>query len=544
MSRPVIPTLAVLFMGWSTVAVAAETPPDAAAAEPRADVQGKKNRKARPMVSAQGARRSGPARRAAGSQRHPSGHAAVTRRQGVQAAQGGERAPQGAGERSVHGTREDVSVRRPAGSTQRSTSAGSRQGVGTASGAGRPDMRGVDMPGRRGADGGPVRRGEEQPGARELPGHSARVQERPARAGRPDHRVSRPGAETEPAGRGAAGSPGKGGIAGWRRGQGESADRGHGQRGEPAGRQGGRRGKGEAARGQNGRGTLGQAPGNRDLTERGPASERKPGIRDGQQGGARGQRGGERGTERGSAGRRSGGKPGVVRVERNRHVPDRWAPGYHRSGLGDMPRYHPQYWSSGVFLYSPPTHPHSVTVVETGGGTQTVEKNADKPLRAVDRSGSFAIGLRGGAYAGRGLDGDRHADNGLGVAARYRLVEALGVEVSWARHRDTWEDASSRSSQPLAVSGQLFAFPWSRVSPYLSAGYTWTHRSSALQDASDRVKGPHAGLGLELAIGDSAAIGVEGRYAHYGQLENLGSIGQTYQRAGALQGTLGMNFYF
>lgn len=540
MSRPVIPTLAVLFMGWSTVAVAAETPPDAAAADPRADVQGKKNRKARPAVGAQRARRSGPARRAAGSERHPSGHGAVTHGQGGQAVQGKAGSPRGAGERPVRGTREDVSGRRPSGTTQRSTSAGPRQGVGTASGAGRPDVRGVDLPGRRGADDGPVRRGEEQPGARELPGRSAQVEDRPARAGRPDHRVSRPGAEAEGAGRGAAGSPGKGGIAGGRDGQGERVDRGRGQRGEAAGRQGGRRGQGEAARGRNGRGTVDQAPGNRGEAERGPASERKPGIRDGQQGGARDQRGGERGT----AGRRNGGKPGVVRVERNRHVPDRWAPGYHRSGLGDMPRYHPQYWSSGVFLYSPPTHPHRVTVVETGGGTQTVEKNADKPLRAVDRSGSFAIGLRGGAYAGRGLDGERHADNGLGVAARYRLVEALGVEVSWARHRDTWEDASSRSTQPLAVSGQLFAFPWSRVSPYLSAGYTWTHRSSALQDAGDRVKGPHAGLGLELAIGDSAAIGLEGRYAHYGQLENLGSIGQTYQRAGALQGTLGMNFYF
>lgn len=239
--------------------------------------------------------------------------------------------------------------------------------------------------------------------------------------------------------------------------------------------------------------------------------------------------------------RRGGKKPAVVKVRKSKYTPDRWAPQYHRRGLNHLPKYHPQYWGSGVFLYSPPSHQHNVTVIEQSGGTQTIDRNADKPLRAVDRAGSFAIGLRGGSYMGRGIDGQRHADNGLGVAARFRPVEALGVEVAWSRHQDTWEADAARTTDPLSVSGQIFAFPWTRVSPYLSAGYTWTNRSTGVQGASDRVKGPHAGLGLELAIGDSAALGVEGRYTHYGQLENIST---NFQRAGALQGTLGMNFYF
>ena len=36
-------------------------------------------------------------------------------------------------------------------------------------------------------------------------------------------------------------------------------------------------------------------------------------------------------------------------------------------------------------------------------------------------------------------------------------------------------------------------------------------------------------------------LGVEGRYTHYGTLDDVSLGGQ---RAGALQGNLGMNFYF
>ena len=42
MSRPVLPALAVLFLGWSTAAVAAETPPDEDAISANQDVQAKK----------------------------------------------------------------------------------------------------------------------------------------------------------------------------------------------------------------------------------------------------------------------------------------------------------------------------------------------------------------------------------------------------------------------------------------------------------------------------------------------------------------------
>ena len=557
MSRPVIPALAVLFSGWSTVAVAAETPPDAESINDRMDMQSKQKKKSRSGPKASTSRspvKARPQARAGSPPRHASGHGAVTR--GPQGAtsrsstSASNRSAHGTvtrapGNRSAHGTRQDIPTRRTSGAAQGSESAGPRKGVGVASGSRRPDMRGVELPGRRGGSGGPTRAGQEQPGARELRGEGPRIQERPGRVARPDRGIHSRGSDRrdERASSGLRVEEKPNRVSQSARG----ASSGDAQRRTDRAGSGGSRNasKGDAAS----RGGGGAAGG----SARGGGPRIEPGVR----GNGNGQRGqAERGTAggtrqgndarrgQGNAGRGQGKKPGEVRVERNRYVPDRWAPGYHRRGLGHMPRYHPQYWSSGVFLYNPPTHQHTVTVVETGGGTQTVEKNAEKPLRAVDRSSSFSVGLRGGSYQGRGLDGQRHADNGLGVAARYRFVESLGVEVAWARHLDSWETDSTRTTEPLAVSGQLFAFPWSRVSPYLSAGYTWTDRSSSLQGASDRVKGPHGGLGLELAIGDSAAIGVEGRYSHYGQLESIENISNSYKRAGALQGTLGMNFYF
>jgi len=490
MSRPVIPAIAVMFLGWSSVAVAADTPPDAEGAEVRADVQAKKNkrRKKRPgplasgavSVPGQGTHAALKASQRGGvkGQARPAAHRGG--KQGGQAARGGQKA-------------------------QQSQAAGARSGRDAASAAQRPGAQRMDMPGRSGAASAPVRGGAEQQGARPLPGK--RVKTRPDLRRAPQGRTDGPARESSSGswhGAGDSGATGSdSGAAGATRGQRGGLQNRPDQKVDPSQRMGG--GQAEQRASGPGRTARGQAPG---------AGNRTP---------------------------KAHTRPRIVRVNRSKYVPERWTPQYHRRGLNHLPRYHPKYWGSGVFLYNPPSRPHQVTVVEQGGGTQTIQRNADKPLRAVDRAGSFAIGLRGGSYVGRGADGQRHADNGVGVAARFRLVEALGVEVAWSRHRDAWETDAARTTDPLSVSGQVFAMPWTRVSPYLSAGYTWTNRSAGLQGQDQKLKGPHAGLGLELAIGDSAALGVEGRYTHYGQLENIST---NFQRAGALQGTLGMNFYF
>jgi opacity protein-like surface antigen len=494
MSRPVLPTLAVLFLGWSSVAIAAESPPDAEEAEARDDVQAKKKKRRK--------KRRGPVASGApalpGQDTHPAQQAARRRHAAKRAGAQGEARPA-----ARSGGKKGGPAVRGGQKAQRSQAAGTRNGVGAASAAKRPGAQRMDRPGRGGSAGGPVRGGAEQPGARPLPGK--RVKTRPDLRRTPQGRADAPARDRSGGSWHGAGDAGasSSGDAGATRGQRGGVQTSPNRRVDP----GERMGAGQAERGARspGRAARGQAPG-----------------------------AGNRATQAHT-------KPRIVRVNRSKYVPERWTPEYHRRGLNHLPKYHPKYWGSGVFLYNPPSRPHRVTVVEQGAGTQTIEKNADKPLRAVDRAGTFAIGLRGGSYMGRGADGERHADNGLGVAARFRPVEALGVEVAWSRHQDSWETDAVRTTDPLSVSGQIFAMPWTRVSPYLSAGYTWTHRSAGLQGESQTLKGPHAGLGLELAIGDSAALGVEGRYTHYGQLQNIST---NYQRAGALQGTLGMNFYF
>jgi hypothetical protein len=251
-------------------------------------------------------------------------------------------------------------------------------------------------------------------------------------------------------------------------------------------------------------------------------------------------------VERDTSAKKGKGKKKVVKVRHAKYLPDRWVPGYHRQGAAGAAQYDPRNMLNGVFLYNPPKGRHSVTVVEKAAdGSQTIERKAAKPTRAVDRSNSFSIGLRGGTYLGEGIkqaSAGSVGSAGLGLAARYRLIEALGVEASWARHATDADAATQEVSNPLQVSAQVFAFPWTRVSPFVSAGYTWTTRSytgKAGNLQTDRVRGPHGGLGLELAVGQSAALDLEARYIHYGDLSKV-----DLNNAGALQGTLGLNFYF
>jgi len=188
--------------------------------------------------------------------------------------------------------------------------------------------------------------------------------------------------------------------------------------------------------------------------------------------------------------------------------PAGWAPGWHRTDA-PHPAWHPDTWTRGVFVYTPPARPQSVQVVEErpNGSTACVAA----PRRAIDRRGDLSLGLHG---AGRvGVDpataSAGTATVGGGLTGRYRLVDPLGVELSWSRTLSDWETPDPLSINTFSASGQLFAFPWTRLSPYLSVGYTGERvRPSAAAEALI-ARGPHAGLGLELALGENAAIGAE-----------------------------------
>jgi hypothetical protein len=231
------------------------------------------------------------------------------------------------------------------------------------------------------------------------------------------------------------------------------------------------------------------------------------------------------------------------------HRYHRW---YHPGGWFRPWRPGHAYWYHGVFVYGPYPwhhhHHHHTVVVEGGGsgGEGPSREEASEPVRKVDRTRTFAIGVRGGSYLG-GYDfaGGGFGDAGLGVAARYRPVEALGLEVSWMHHDQTWDDATERVYQPLQASVQVFGLPWTKVNPYVLAGVTVTGRK--IEDnlgfttvtESSTLWGPHGGLGLELGLGQKASINFDARYTGY-----LNKPPGDLTVPGALQGNMGVNFYF
>ncbi|MFN7145976.1 MAG: outer membrane beta-barrel protein, partial [Myxococcota bacterium] len=192
-------------------------------------------------------------------------------------------------------------------------------------------------------------------------------------------------------------------------------------------------------------------------------------------------------------------------------------------------------------------HHHDTVVIERdgGGGGESVAEQTG-PVRKVDRSRSFAVGVRGGSYmGGYNFGGGGFGDAGLGVAARYRPVEAVGLELSWMHHDQTWDDGSERVYQPLQASVQLFGMPWTKVNPYVLAGVTVTGRE--VQDnvgfttitQSSTLWGPHAGLGIEFGVGQKASVNFDARYTGY-----LNKPEDDITIPGALQGNMGLNFYF
>ena len=202
----------------------------------------------------------------------------------------------------------------------------------------------------------------------------------------------------------------------------------------------------------------------------------------------------------------------------------RWAPG------------RPHYWYHGVFVYGPapwsppppPGHPR-----------------ASVPEREVSHAGDLTIGVRGASYTSGYKNGAPYSDLGLGVAARYRFVDALGLEVQWVYHDESWTQGTQRIEQPLSASLQLFAVPWARVNPYLVAGVTVTQRNvqdkvgPTFVEENGAAIGPHIGLGLDINLSEHSSLTLDGRYLAYANLDPNDAA-----RAGALQGNLGVNFSF
>ena len=193
----------------------------------------------------------------------------------------------------------------------------------------------------------------------------------------------------------------------------------------------------------------------------------------------------------------------------------------------------------GVFVYGPRPmyHDHYVTPAP-----QPVEEE-HLPDRKVDREGSIAVGVRSGSYLSGYESGSTYGDFGLGLVGRWRPDEAVGLELAFAHHDETWNDQTERSQTLGQGSVMLFANPWGRVQPYVLGGLSvnerniddamYTSRGTPTVRADDPLWGPHAGAGIEFAFGKRAALDLEARY-----------VGWMNDREASLPGALqtGANF--
>ena len=229
----------------------------------------------------------------------------------------------------------------------------------------------------------------------------------------------------------------------------------------------------------------------------------------------------------------------TVRIEQSVLRPEGWTPQAHRYHLKDVPTFSAENLGAGVFMYNPPPKRHQVKVVEKNPVTGSMQ-SVRMPSRAVDRRGSFALGLKGGTLVEQEVDASQlSGDMGYGIVARFRPIEAFGIEGSWMRHEDASSGALVRD--PLSVSAQLFAFPWTRLSPYVTGGVTFDGPASrASAPEAGRRMTPHAGLGLELALGRSIAVDIEGRYLS--QMQALSD--DPLSEGGAVQATAGLLVHF
>ncbi len=185
-------------------------------------------------------------------------------------------------------------------------------------------------------------------------------------------------------------------------------------------------------------------------------------------------------------------------------------------------RYHNLRPYDGVIAYGPRPRYHYVYRDRVDYRV----KETHVPDRAVERENSLAIGISGGSIVGGYDHASPFADPGLGGTLRYRPDESVGLQANVASY-GMQSDDSFRTNTSVQASAVLFAYPWTRVSPYVLGGVTWDARNynDAYRDFSTDVVGrldqtdvqwgPHVGVGLEIAIGKVVAIDVDAKYTGF-----------------------------
>jgi opacity protein-like surface antigen len=229
-------------------------------------------------------------------------------------------------------------------------------------------------------------------------------------------------------------------------------------------------------------------------------------------------------------------------------VPKGWDPKAHRLEPNNrFSKTDPRRWGAGVLAYNPPKK-KEVKVAPYANGKQIGK--AQRIRRNVNRNGQISLGVQGLNYWSGYTDGKDYIDPGLGISLGIRKFEFLGAEISAAQFSDSvMMQHPERLNQPFQAVGQIYLFPWTKVSPFVSAGvaanalkvqdtYQWKGNQKQAKQNS-LLLGTVLGAGVEFNVAKHFGLKAEGRYFDYRNLEK-----QQPANNNAVLISMGMSLYF
>jgi opacity protein-like surface antigen len=175
-----------------------------------------------------------------------------------------------------------------------------------------------------------------------------------------------------------------------------------------------------------------------------------------------------------------------------------------------------------------------------------VDPDPTRPLTLQEeKEASFSIGPAGGYLRARGSErGTWFA----GAQARLRLLHFLAAQASITFHQSRYEGGDVIVTQyPVELTAILYILPVGPVRPYILGGVGWYYTRidykgsfSAINDTTEHFFGIHLGAGVELMLGKSASLNVDGRYIFI----NASDQDVINRDFNYWQITFGLNFFF
>lgn len=172
--------------------------------------------------------------------------------------------------------------------------------------------------------------------------------------------------------------------------------------------------------------------------------------------------------------------------------------------------------------------------------TQAIQQAQARKKKKMNRRGMTSLGVQGLNYWSGYDDGSRYLDPGLGLAIGTRLLNGVGVELSYSAFSDILlVESPERLNRPVQAVGQLYLMPSQKFSPFISVGvvanaidlqdqYQWKGKEKTAEQEA-LLFGGVLGAGMEFNVSRHLGLKVEGRYFNYkNTVETLPAIDDAF----------------